>query len=272
MKNYQYLLILFSFVFLQSCEEVVTIDLEKSEPKLVIEANLNWLQNSNETNQTIRLSTTTGFYDQEIPPVTNAVIWVSIGSTNQIITFNETGNGYYAANIPFLLNETYKIHVEYNNEVYEGTETLKSVPTVNNITQSVFEGLDEDYIRLDAYFQDNASTDDYYFVQWMYGASRPDYEIVSDEFYNGNNMSSTFINSQKNNKLVSGNVVKMSLSSISKKSYNYLSKVFQSGDSGPFSSPIGAIRGNIINITNPDNYPLGYFNVSERSEKSYTIQ
>jgi len=48
----------------------------------------------------------------------------------------------------------------------------------------------------------------------------------------------------------------------------------QSSDqsNGPFETQPATVRGNIINETNPDNFPLGYFRISQVSELSYTVQ
>ena len=41
---------------------------------------------------------------------------------------------------------------------------------------------------------------------------------------------------------------------------------------GPFETQPATVRGNIINQTNPDNFALGYFRLSEVDEFIYTIE
>jgi len=41
---------------------------------------------------------------------------------------------------------------------------------------------------------------------------------------------------------------------------------------GPFQSPPATVKGNIINTTNKENYPLGYFSLSETDLKKFTIK
>lgn len=53
---------------------------------------------------------------------------------------------------------------------------------------------------------------------------------------------------------------------------NILSSVAGSSGGGPFQSPPTTVKGNIKNQSNFDNYPLGYFRLSEADVKSYTIQ
>ena len=44
------------------------------------------------------------------------------------------------------------------------------------------------------------------------------------------------------------------------------------GGGGPFETQPATVRGNCINTTNKENYPLGYFRLSEVDEFTYEIQ
>ena len=41
---------------------------------------------------------------------------------------------------------------------------------------------------------------------------------------------------------------------------------------GPFETQPATVRGNCINDTNPENFPLGYFRLSEVAELIYTVE
>jgi hypothetical protein len=41
---------------------------------------------------------------------------------------------------------------------------------------------------------------------------------------------------------------------------------------GPFETQPATVRGNCINQTNPNNYPLGYFRLSEADEFTYIVE
>lgn len=53
---------------------------------------------------------------------------------------------------------------------------------------------------------------------------------------------------------------------------NKLLSISGSGGGGPFATPPATLRGNIVNQNNADNYPLGYFHLSEIDTGSYTIE
>ena len=63
--------ILFS---LFSCEDVVDIDLTTAAPRLVIDASIKWQKGTLGNVQTIKLTTTTGFYSTTIPTVSGATV------------------------------------------------------------------------------------------------------------------------------------------------------------------------------------------------------
>ena len=62
MKNILiYLIVSFCF-FLLSCTKVVEVDVETAEPKLVIEASIDWVKGTKGNEQKIKFSTTTGYF------------------------------------------------------------------------------------------------------------------------------------------------------------------------------------------------------------------
>jgi hypothetical protein len=71
-----------------------------------------------------------------------------------------------------------------------------------------------------------------------------------------------------------GDKVTVSHYGISKEYYNYINilvSISGGNGGGPFNLLL-TVRGNIINTTNADNYPLGYFSLSEADTRNYTIQ
>ena len=62
---------------------------------------------------------------------------------------------------------------------------------------------------------------------------------------------------------------------ISHRFYNFMFTLLQQGSEeggGPFETQPATVRGNCINQTNQDNFPFGYFRLSEVDEVIYTIQ
>ena len=272
MKLFQKILILAVGIFVLGCEDVIDLDLETAAPKLVIEASIDWLKNTPGNSQTIKLSTTTGYYSTEFPIVSGAVIVVS-DSVGSQFNFVETSGGVYTCNdfLP-VIGESYTLTVNLNGEIYTATETLTAVPQIEaNIQQDDSGGFAGDEIEVRFFYQDDGTQDNYYMssVETDYLAF-PDFSVSRDQLFQGNLMFDIYSSED----LKAGDMINLRLYGISKRYYEYFDKLLgiAGGNGGPFETVPVTVRGNIINQTNVDNYALGYFRLSEVDDRSYTVQ
>lgn len=266
------LLIITPFV-LNSCEEVVNVDVTTAPPRLAVEAAINWQKGSTGNAQKIKLTSTTGYFQTVIPPVSGAVVFVK-NSSNTVFNFKETKQtGIYTCSdfIPEL-NETYTLTIITSGQTYIATEKMYSVASITKLVQDNNGGFTGKDIAVKAFFQDPANETNYYLYRYDYRDSKKS-NLYADEdaFFNGNE----FFSISQNDSLKAGEKIDITHFGISKSYYNYINIIInlasQNGG-GPFQSPPSTIRGNVVNTTNPSNYPLGYFSVSEIDSKEYTIQ
>ncbi|AEG99881.1 MULTISPECIES: DUF4249 domain-containing protein [unclassified Lacinutrix] len=271
MKNIT--LILLSFLFLTACEDVIDVDVPTSEPKLVIDASINWFENTSGNYQTIKLTLTTSFFDNQIPAATGAIVSV-IDQNNNTYNFNDTNNNgiYECFNFNPQINETYTLNINYNNESYTATETMTSVTQIDSIQQENDGGFTGDEIEIKAYYTDPANEENYYFFEFQEETeTNPYLEVYNDEFTNGNQIFAFYTNPDTQ----PGNQLSIKNYGISKQFYEYMFILLQQtseGGGGPFEVQPATVRGNCTNQTNAKNYPLGYFRVSQATETTYTIQ
>lgn len=269
MKNFLgYSAVLIILIF-SSCEDVVNVDLDESEPRLVIEASITWIKGSEGNRQQIRISKTSAFYDEEIEGVEDAQI--SITSENGIeFDFTHQENGLYLnRNFEPVLNAQYELEVLYNDEIYTASEVLIPVSKIDYVEQSQFGGFSGDEIEVKAYYTDPAETEDYYLFKFR--DEDVSLEFYEDEFTNGNQIFGYYSTED----IKSGDEIEIEIQGISKSYYEYLfilrSQV-GSNDGGPFETMPATVKGNIINRTNPDNYPFGYFRLSEVDTTTYIVE
>lgn len=85
MKKINILIVIIAAIFLNSCEDVVTVDLKTDAPKLVIEASINWDKGTTGQEQKIKLTTTTSYYSDEIPKVSGALVSIKTVQTSNLI-------------------------------------------------------------------------------------------------------------------------------------------------------------------------------------------
>jgi hypothetical protein len=273
MKKATLLILFFISIFFTSCEEVVDVDLDTAPPKLVIEAAINWQKGTTGKQQTIKLTTTTGYFENVIPTVSGAIIFIKNSQNNQF-NFTEipkTGR-YVCSNFNPVIDETYTLTVISNGITYTATEVMKSVAPITRIEQNDEGGIAGDEIEVRAFYDDPADADNFYLYKYVYSNKvMSNYYVSEDKFFQGNE----YFSKSDDDDLKIGDDVEITHYGISKQYYNYMSilvSIAGSNVGGPFQSPPATVKGNIINTTDKANYPLGYFSLSEIDIKKYTIK
>ncbi|WP_035649168.1 DUF4249 family protein [Flavobacterium sp. ASV13] len=273
MKKVVLYLIIFVSIFATSCEEVVDVDLDTAPLKLVIEAAINWQKGTTGRQQTIKLTTTTGYFENVIPTVSGAKIYIK-NSANEQFNFNEvpkTGR-YICTNFKPVLNQEYTLTVISNGQTYTATEKMQSVAPITHIEQNNEGGFTGKDIEIKAYYNDPADADNFYLYKYVYSSKiKSNYYVDEDKFFQGNE----FFSLSDDDELKSGDEIEITHFGISKQYYNYMSilvSIAGTNVGGPFQSPPATVKGNIINTTNKENYPLGYFSLSETDLKKFTIK
>lgn len=267
-KYFKFISLLCLLIFI-SCEEVVNIPLQETEPRLVVDASIEWFKGTNGNNQNIRLSRTSGFYEDSTEGVTDAEIKVSTEDGMEFY-FQHVEDGTYVNNeFQPELNKSYQLEILVDAQVYTATEILVPVVPLDYVEQLNSGGFAGDEIELKAYYTDPVETEDYYLFKFK--DEDISLEIYEDEFTNGNQIFGYYSNED----IEAGDEINIEIQGISKSYYEFLfilrSQV-ESDGGGPFETMPARVKGNIINQTNPENYPFGYFRLSEVDSVNYTVE
>lgn len=271
MKTIKLLFICIGFLVFTSCLDVVEVDLEEATPRLVFDATIKWENGSAANEQSIRVSRTRNFFEDEIDVVSGAQIEVTDAGDN-IILFEEVEPGRYTTdNFSAELNQEYQLNINLDGKNYQATEAFVNRTFIDTIVQGDDGGFTGGQKEIVVYFRDDPEEENYYLTRFKTDfLAFPDVDIQSDEFNNGNLMSSSFSNED----LESGDSVEIEFYSISKQYYDFLFRLLlQSGSAGgPFGAQPASVRGNIINLNNFDDFPFGYFSLSTFESVSYTVE
>lgn len=271
-KYYRPLMIVLVFSFFLSCTDTVNVDVPNGGDRLVVEASINWEKGTLGQTQTIKLSTSTGFFsNKKNTPVTGAVVSVVKDNDGTQFTFQDQNNGNYIATdfVPEL-QQSYTLTIEYNGKTYRATETMISVSDINRVEQMLEGGL-ESNIQVSVYFDDPANIKNYYLGEFVPSVnSLLSLESLSDQFTDGNE---NFLEHDDEN-LVAGVNLAISLYGISEGYYNYINLLIEQsqGGGGPFQTTPVQLKGNCKNINNPNEEVLGYFRLGQVVKTSYTIK
>lgn len=272
MKNIKYILLWFVAIIATGCEDVVDVDLDTAAPRLVIDASINWEKGTDGSIQTVRLTTTTGFYEEAVPIVSGATVTVT-SSDNTVFNFvEEPGTGNYICNgfIP-VIGETYTLSVLTGGQSYTATETMIGAPDITTIEQENDGGFSGEDKQIKFFFDDNGATDNFYLTAFETSITAyPEYFAFDDEFTQGQQNFGLYISED----LEAGDEMTFSLYGISERYMNYMNILIEvsEGGSGPWSAPPTNVRGNLVNETDRDNFALGYFRLSEVDRMEYIVQ
>ncbi|MBT8394165.1 MAG: DUF4249 domain-containing protein, partial [Bacteroidia bacterium] len=235
MKKIFYITILTLITF--SCEDVIDLDIPASDPKLVIDASINWLKGSSGNEQEIKLTLSAPYFDTEIPPANGANILVT-DTNNSIFQFIEEGNSGVYKNNSFLpvLNGVYNLTINYNGEVYTATETLKTVSEIEYVEQNNDGGFSGEETELKAFFIDPEDEENYYFFEFTSDIPViPSLEVYKDEFVNGNQIFGFYTEEE----LETGDIVTIRNYGISERFYDFMFILLQQNSEsggGPFET------------------------------------
>ncbi|MCC1484767.1 DUF4249 domain-containing protein [Winogradskyella immobilis] len=267
------ILLLATFLLFTTCEDVIEIELNEAEPRLVIDASINWFRNTAGNEQSIKLSLTAPFFDDVVPPANGATVTITDTDGNTFNFIEEESTGIYRnSNFIPVIEAIYNLIIIYNEEIYTATETLKSVVPIERIEQKDDGGFLGDDIELKAFYTDPANIENFYFFEFFDPISQvPTLEVYDDRFNDGNEIFGFY----SEEGLEQGDLVTIRSYGVSQRFFDFMFILLLQGSDdsgGPFETQPATIRGNCINQTNPDNFPFGYFRLSEADEVLYTIQ
>jgi len=243
---------------LTACTKEIDMELNTSEPRLVIES----LLTDSLQPFTVKLTLTTAYFDQNGEDhVTNASVFISDNLGN-VDTLYYTAFGVYSTigNRQAVLGRTYNLLVVYNGQNYTATSSMPATKMlVDSIGIIYNEGtafIEEGYnVILNA--QENGNSIDFYrFNFYKNDTLQTDpfkYFVVDDQPVQGN-----YIQAQVPYNYQSGDTARIEILSIPKPYFQYLTAVSlqTQASGGPFDPPPANPP---TNITNGG---LGFFGVA----------
>lgn len=259
MKILNFLFLILAVTSLTGCEEVIDLDLNSSDPKFVIEADLNDLSNE----QIIRVSQTVNVDEPySSKAVNDAIVHVTDVQGKQH-NFTSIGDGIYrSTNFRPAANGKYSLRVNIGDEEFLSTTTR--VPYVNVDSLGIMEEeiFNEYYFVLTFKFFDPKNVDNYY--KYSYSVNGGPFKfgnVFSDKFNNGLYVTHEITDRDEDTKFVVGDSIIVRRECIAKDVYDFWSelKSINPGTAAPANPK-----------SNISNGSLGYFSVS--SAKLYAVK
>ncbi len=260
-----------------SCEKVIDVELKTSEPQLVIEASINWEKGTNGSQQTILISKTTGYFEDDVAKVSGANVLIKNSKNESFEFFEEASNSgetgkYICQNFVPELGENYTLLVTVEGETYTSSEKLIATATISNIEQRNDLGFNSDEIGIKVNFMDLPTEKSFYMMRFDTAVDAyPIYEILDDKYKESNIISGLYTNED----LKTDELINISLFGVTERYYNYMKRLLgasSAASNGPFQVAPTKVKGNIVNSTNPENFAYGYFRLSETYKMTYSVK
>jgi hypothetical protein len=270
------LIILFSLV---SCEEVIKLEPENSEPQIVIES---VITDENGTFKVL-ISKSQDFYNDTVYKTINSAIVIISDNNGFLDTLSNNGNGIYSCNsLTGISGNIYKLEVVYNNVTYKASTILPLKTEITDLGYEWVENPTASGYLVNVYFNDNPDIKNYYrvkvFVNNAKGTNQKvglEYLLYDDKIFNGEK---TKLPALRGSKLLNVNdIVTVELYSLSKETYDYyntLQNIIAVNRStlGKAQTMIEGSSAPANPITNFDNNALGYFGAYCISRKTIVIK
>ncbi len=264
----KFIFLLFLGFSITSCEDVIDVDLNEAAPRLVIDARLELLENGDSRN-TVKLTRSSGFFEEQNPTVTNASVAVIDGNgITYTFTYNDQLGLYVNNSLDIQSDLNYELVINDGQEVYRATQQLVRTVPLEDPEQEEITGFGDDLTEVTVFFNDPLTPGDNYLFTYR-DSFNIAIETSDDEFINGNRTPATFFIED----LEPGTPIIFSSTGLDAAGYQFFETLIQQTDDaggGPFDTQPATVRGNIINPNNPDRFPFGYFRVSEVYELNYT--
>ena len=257
--------ILFIFIFL-GCEKVIDLETDFNDTRLVVDANISKHRDSLNAKASVKLSETVPYFSDEESIINDAIVSIEINQkTHELYYDNPTK--LYVADINFIENNSdFVLLIEHKKNNYTSSSKLIKTPKIESVVFGDRKSLNKDEVELKVTFTDPPEEGNYYL--WKFGPKKSgkfDYLPALDKYINGNKFTFSFF-IDKTEYLQDSDYINIEINGITEDYFNYLNILTsQAGaqNGRPFSTSSSVIKGNVVNNTNLENFPLGYFRVYE---------
>ncbi len=259
--KYDCLFLLNLLALLCSCEEVIELELDSAEQRIVIEANLN----ATVRNCIVRISKSGDFYaSNQFENVAGATILVTNSTGNQY-TLREAGDGLYAAGgLLISSGEIATLQVKINptdNRSFTATDLVPQRVELDSLFVEPIEGDGPGpEFRLVAQWQDIPDVSNFYRLKvYRNGIFQSDvYTLTNDALRDGEMIERPVIGKTYRQ----GDELRVELLSVNRGYYDYFVDIANSGGRG-ISSPTP-----VNPVSNINNEALGFFGLWHISERT----
>lgn len=252
------------FITFCSCKKVVSLKLDSTSPKLVIEGNIT----DRPFPDTVFISRTVDFYaDNVFPAVTGANVIVSDNIGNLDTLTEITPGVYITQTLRGKEGNTYYLTANVNDTIYTASSTMPQAARFDSVALYSDKDFGKAQITPVVNFQDSAGIANYYrFDMYINGIQfTKDFFVFDDRLSDGRYIQ--YQMTLDSAYLQAGDTLKIHMYCVDKNDYTYFNDLSQSLPTGAFNSDASPANP----PSNISNGALGYFSAHTVRSKSLIV-
>lgn len=257
MKSYQILCAAFLCLLFISCEKVITTELKKAEPAIVIEGTI-----TNNAPGKVTISKSVPFSNNNnFPSITGAKVSVTDNTGRNFVLSESTPGTYTNASLVGIPGRTYTLNITAEGKNYIATSVMPSPVKLDTLIQDRII-LTSSQITVNALFTDPPGFGNYYhFIETINNNRSKIIYVLDDLYQDGGITEVQFWDDVL--KLKAGDVVQIEMQCIDKNIFRYIRGIedLQVGGTVPANPE-----------SNISNNALGYFSAHTSQKKTITIR
>ncbi len=277
-----------------SCEDVVDVDLENEESRLIVDALIRIDTSQEFTDSNIRVSLSSSFFGAIEPALiermemqkadgSSSIIYEQIPGSPGIYQPASTSTGPVTDSkieTSWLIDDVeFSLSITYQGQSYLAITSFIASPPIDAIVQGDGQLFDEDDQEVIITFTDIAQQENYYVFDFGFNEFLP----TEDRFYADQQFEFSYFYDAEDTGLQVGDEITIRILGADEDFFNYMNSLLeqsQQGENGPFQTPTATVRGNFTiitdtesnNIDRPDDFILGYFSLSQQFSTSLVIE
>lgn len=246
-------------LLLAACTKVIDVDLNSTDPRLVVEGRLSDSGDS----AVVRLSRTVNFSDPNtFPEVANATVSIT-DENGTIYPLEPTEPGLYQLNdfngVP---NSAYTLTIATDDEVFTSTAFMPMPVPIDTIV-ILTSPFGNPFISVE--FTDPPAMPNYYrLLLSINGKARNRIYIIDDRLQDGQQLSASLFGVPAS-KLTPGDTIAVTLQSIDRNVYEFFRTLLQLNSGQPTTSPANP-------LTNMSGGALGYFSAHAETRMTVVLE
>jgi hypothetical protein len=290
-------------MYLFSCEEVINVELQAEEPRLVVNAIFRIDESQEFVPVEVKVTESSNFFEEN--KVTqlddNATIFYGRPNPNAPELFEgiigssslaevEPGSGIYAPDPTFDSDQRirtsaiepgylFQLILQHKGRRYFASTIYTPTVPINSAEQGDTMLFGDDETEIVISFTDVADRKDYYVFDFGFG----NFFATDDQFIDGQEFEFSYFYDQL---FEPGTELNIEILGATQEFHNYIDLLFEQtqGNGGVFETPTATIRGNVFDVTGLDNttivdnvarandFALGYFAVVQKFDATITVE